>query len=204
MRERIRGFWKLSPVNKVFHKDNSLLAELKENTRLQWMLLAIGVILVLSVTKSFSDANKELHGDIQTKLALLERLQAAVSEEIPAETIDLISNNASEINSTIPEVQSVSVAEAEALSAVGKLTSDVIDDGRASLIGSEDINYGGRDFWQVRVEFKGKMDQRALTKLLTLFDGSRPQVRVISLRFQPNSNGNIGLVLDFLYRKNAS
>jgi len=191
-------------VSKFLYKDNPLVAELRGNKRLQWLLLLIGVILMLSLTKSLGDSNRAFIAEAQTKLGMLQRLQSAANEETPEETVTLIATTAKEITDTISPAQSVSVAEAEALSAVVKLTADFIEDRRASLVGSESINYGGRNFWQVRVELKGKMDQRALTGLLSLFDGSRAQMRVISMRYQPNSNGNIALVLDFLYRNNPS
>ncbi|NVK55274.1 MAG: hypothetical protein HWE26_06640 [Alteromonadaceae bacterium] len=176
------------------------MLELQQNTRLHWLLLLIAVILLLSLTKSLSDSSEEFASDVQTKLQMLGRLQRAADDEVPDTVMQEAIESVENIKQTIPVAQSVSVAEAEALSAVSKLTNDFITEGRASLVGSSELNFGSSRFWQVRVEYQGKMSQRSLFGLLTIMDGSKPAFRVISFRYRPGRSDSITVVLDFLYR----
>ncbi|MDC8833002.1 hypothetical protein [Alteromonas gilva] len=187
-------------MNKQLQKNSPVMLELQQNIRLHWLLLLIAVILLLSLTKSLSDSSDEFAAEVQNKLQMLGRLQRAADDEVPDSVMQSVRESVETIKQTIPVAQSVSVAEAEALSAVSKLTTEFISDGRASLVGSSELNFGTSRFWQVRVEYQGKMSQRNLSGLLAIMDGSKPALRIISLRYRPGRSDSITVVLDFLYR----
>lgn len=181
--------------------ESPLANEIRQNKRLQWLLLIIAAILVLSVVKGFIDVNDDIESELDSKESLLIRLKSAAEQEISPEIFQSLNSREEAIRSSFPVAVSVSIAEAEALSAINAIANGLISDGRAKLIGSDTLTFGEQIFWQVRVEYQGELSQRELTALLGNLDGSKPEVRLVSFRYRIGRSNSVNLILDFLYRK---
>ena len=180
--------------------NHPMFIELKANVRLQWLLLLVAVILCLSGIKAFSDVNAAKAQSIQQQLALLQRLENAMQQPLSQEQLTQADETLAKLLAQVPSSQSSSVAEATALAKVDNIANGRITRGRANLVGSDEIVVGDNKFWQVRVEYRGQLNQHDLFALLSLVDGADVTSRLVSFQYRPNQRGNISMVLDFMFR----
>lgn len=183
-------------------RNHPAFQELNTNKRLQWLLLIIVGMLCASGLKALSDKNTEIVSEIQTQQRLLSRLEAAAKMELTEQQVDAKMQKTRALLNNIPSAPSVSVAEANALSQIETIGSDV-QRGRSSLVGTETLMSTAHTLWQVRVEYQGQLNQHSFSTFLERVDGSEPTVRVVSFRYRPGERGTFAVVLDFMFKQQA-
>lgn len=179
---------------------NTLLEEVRTNKRLQWLGVIILGLLSISGLKALSEKNSSLVTEIQNQHRLLQKLDAATKLKLNIEDVELTVQQADALLSKLPIAPSIAVAEAESLSRVERITSNV-KKSRSSLVATNTINAAQDTLWQVRVEFQGQLDEQFFSGFLQNIDGSDPTVRLISLRYRPDRAGVLYIVIDFMFRK---
>ena len=175
--------------------------ELKQNKRLQWMLLLVFVILLLSLSKTFSDFVYEEKAAIEPQRQLIKKLLQADARPLEELDIESKTNQAQSLLKGVPLATSKSVAEAQALTRVETLISDYVQSGRATLVNTTDLSFGQQDFWQVRIEVRGKLEEKKLIGFLEQFSGQFVHQRVASLQYRPKASNTFTVVVDYLFQK---
>ncbi|WP_102798348.1 hypothetical protein [Bowmanella denitrificans] len=178
-----------------------LAKELHNNPRLQWLLLAVAVIIALSLIKSMVDSLAEQRGQIQGQLNLLARLQHSASSETDPEQSQRLAARLSELHDRLPVAPSASVAEAKALAEVESSIGSMLGRKRLSLIGSEPLTVGQQTYWSVRVDIAGQLPGPDYIRLLSMFDNTSGYRRIASLQYSPKTSDSLSLVVDLLYRQ---
>ena len=176
-------------------------AELKQNKRLQWMLLLVFVILLLSLSKTFSDFVNDEKTAIEPQRQLIKKLLQADARPLEELDIESVTSQAQSLLTQVPVATSKSVAEAQALTQVEALSSDYVQNGRATLVNTVDLNFGQQGFWQVRIEVRGKLDERELIGFLEQFSGQFMHQRIASMQYRPKASNTFTVVLDYLFQK---
>ncbi len=183
----------------------NLFEQIRANTRLQWMLLAVLIILLSSGLKAFIDGNSELYNELNSQQNLSDRLQRALNTPINDEALTQSQQNVQQTLSSIPKAPGQSVAEAQALSEMNKIRETLFTEGRANLIGTEQVQYGGSNFYQTRVELSGNHDPKKLISLLDNLDGSKPNMRLMTFQLRAGRRvSSLTLVLDYLHVEAAN
>lgn len=188
-------------------RNHSVIQELSSNKRLQWLLIIIVGMLCASGLKALSDKNSEIVTEIATQQRLLARLKTAAKMELSEQQVQDKAKQASAVLANVPSAPSISVAEANALSRIETIATNV-QRGRSSLVGTETLaenmsSSNSPTLWQVRVEFQGQLNQHSFSTLLNEIDGSDPTVRVVSFRYRPGERGTFAVVLDFMFKQQA-
>lgn len=181
-------------------RNHPAFQELNTNKRLQWLLLIIVGMLCASGLKALSDKNDEIVAEIQTQQRLLNRLDAAAKMELTEQQVEERVNQANELLAKIPDAPSLSVAEANALSRIESLSSN-LQRARSSLVGSEILEVSNNTMWQVRVEVQGQLDDKHFASFLEKVDGHDPTLRVVSFRYKPGNRGTFATVIDFIFKQ---
>lgn len=182
-------------------KRSSVWDELSGNMRLQWMLVGIALILVVSVSKSLFDVIDERRFEAMKTHAMIERMIEAANQPVSESVVRETEASLLELHSKIPSVSTASIAEAEALAAATLLINTTIARPRARMVGTETLVFEGKTYWQVRVKIDGGLHELNLIKLLEFFDEELPQTRLYSFDFQPDAKGVVSLVVDYLYQQ---
>ncbi|OJF69417.1 hypothetical protein BK026_11820 [Alteromonas sp. V450] len=180
-------------------KQSAAWAEFSSNIRLQWMLVAIAAILLISGTKTLFDTLSENRSDAMRTHQMIEKMVAAASNPVSEEAMANAANKVERFYAQIPKVESASIAEAEAFSAASKIINTTIARPRSKLVGTETLRISNKTFWQVRIQIDGGLHELNLIPLLAFFDKKNLQIRLNSLDFQPDTRGNVTLVVDYLY-----
>lgn len=179
---------------------NKLLEEVRTNKRVQWLGLIILGLLSISGLKALSEENSSLVTEIQNQHRLLQKLDAATKLKLDVEDVELTVQKADVLLSRLPMAPSIAVAEAESLSRIARITSNV-KKSRSSLVATNTINTAQNTLWQVRVELQGQLDEQFFSSFLQKIDGSDPTVRLISMRYRPDRAGVLYIVVDFMFRE---
>lgn len=184
-------------------RQQAWFAELEQNKRLQWMLLLVMVIVLLSLGKAFSDFVSEEQNAVEPQRQLLIKLLEADAR--PIEDLDINDKEAAAtaLLEKVPVASSKSVAEAQALTQVESLISTYVTNGRATLVNTTELTFGQRGFWQVRIEVRGRLDEKKLIGLLRQFDGSQIHQRAPSMQYRPKASNTFTVVVDYLFQKEA-
>lgn len=178
-------------------------SELRANVRLQWMLLTVCAILLVSLSKTLFDVVIENEKEVSQKHLMVEKLIVAASKEIDIELLDEMEEKATLLLDSIPISASMNVAEAEVLKRGESTIAKNIVSSRVEMVGSEVVNIGGEEFWQVRIQVVGRLPQKSFIDFLSHFDGSQIFVRLNSLEYFPQSGDRVVAVVDYLYKKAA-
>jgi len=184
-------------------KRSSAWEEFSANKRLQWMVVGIVFILIISISKSMFDLLDERHNEAMRTHAMLERMIEAASRPVSDSAVLKAEELLENLRSNIPVVASASIAEAEALSAGTKIINTAIARARSRLIGTETLVFGDTTYWQVRIKIDGGLHELNLIKLLEFFEEDYPHIRLYSFDFQPDSKGVVSLVVDYLYQQGS-
>ena len=180
---------------------NKFFIEYQNNKRLQWMLVLIVAILVLSLMKKFTDGMQQQRSETLSQITLLEKLSQTAQNNTPVTIIESISIAYKYWNNSIPTAISGSIAEAKALTEIEQKLGMMITRKRVNLIGSEQLSDSKQVFWQVRVEIAGQMAELDLIKLLQHFDNNAQHARIASFQYAPKVSNSLNLVVDLLYRR---
>lgn len=175
--------------------------EYRGNRRLQWMLVAVLIILCISSIKWISDAITEIHDDVQRLVDLSARLEYTAAQPFNDELLQESQKTLEQALEVVPGAGSMSTAEAQALKQLERVLGDLIQQKRLNLLGSEEVKSNNTIFWQVRVEISGRLNNKDLIELLAHFDASQPHRRINALRYRPKASNTISLVADFLFRQ---
>lgn len=182
---------------------SAVVSEFTANRRLQWMVLGIALLLILSASKSAFDWLEESRDEAMRTHAMIEKMVDAASKPVPEPLLLETKMRLADIQQKIPTVSAQSIAEAEALSAAKRITDVTIARPRRSIVGTESLTFSGVDYWQVRIKIDGGLHELNLMKLLEFFEKTNPHIRLHSMDFQPDAKGVVSLVVDYLYRKEA-
>lgn len=185
-------------------KQQRWYAEIQENPRLQWMLLIVACIIMLSLAKSYSDTISEREGEVQQQKGMVERLLTAAARPLSEDTVAGLGETVRELKASALGANSPSVAEAQALKRIDGLANRLMERPQASLINTETVRFGNQDFWQIRIEVRGRMNEKKLIELLAAFDSSQPYQRISAMQYRPKASDAITLVVDYLYMKDAA
>lgn len=190
-------------IKPIYEIKQTLQQELGSNIRLQWMLLAIAIILSVSLTISAFEELNELSEENRVLIALNSRLVNTVNNPPTQEQLEQVLNVKQELFAFIPAVNSANVAEASALSLIENELKGVIERSRFTLLGTEEIRVGNTIFWSVRIEVAGRVEPAQLSNLLETADAKYINRRVPALRYSPRIANTVTAVYDFLYRKES-
>ena len=185
----------------IWTKINQLpiVDEIAQNVRLQWMLVAIAWIIMLSLAKTFSDYTQRLSDERNQQQGLYNRVLAAANQPLDENTVVEAENMFQHAFSTLPSAVSDSVAQAQALKRMDGITKPKISRPRVTLVSSEPVTFGSKNGWQVRINVAGQMPEKALIQLLTDISGDHADVRLLSMQYNPKASDAIAFVVDFLY-----
>ncbi|GGW92442.1 hypothetical protein [Alteromonas halophila] len=184
-------------------KQQRWFAELQENKRLQWLLLLVACIVLLSLAKAISDSVTVRQDEVAQQKQMVEKLLTAQARPLDESVVTDKADAVRALKEKALTAGSASVAEAQALKRIDALTAQYIDGPRATLINTEAMQYGSENFWQIRIEVRGKLDEKQLIGLLDAFDGSEQFQRLTSFQYRPKASSVITLVVDYLYLTEA-
>lgn len=184
-----------------FLKDSHLIKELRNNRRLQWLLLACFFILALSFSKKMADTVSANTLDLKRQSTLLARLKLAGTNSVSdADRLELVKQYQLSLES-IPLASSSGVAEAQALSVNEERIGQLIEKPRTNLVGVERLENINVVFFQVRIETTGRLEEQQLIELLSQFDENADNFRLISFQYKPDSSYSVSVVGDYLFRE---
>lgn len=183
-------------------ENTSLLKELKANVRLQWLLLLVMLILIISFLKATIDANAELYDELSAQQLATSRLATALKTPIDENSLESARENMASMLASIPVAASMNIAEAQALSRVTKLREKVYNQGRTSLVGTEVLNFGANQLYQTRIELSGSHNLLNFIEVLKHVDERQSHLRIMTLQLRAGSrNSSLTLVVDFLHKQ---
>ena len=186
-------------IDRIVH--TRFYQEYAENLRLQWLVLAVVAIVTLSFAKKVYDTLDVQRQDVQTEVSLLAKLTGSSQREFDASLTEAINDRFRTSLQDIPGAASSSTAEAAALQEIDTLLGNTIQRKRVNLIGSQQLVFGNTTLWEVRLEVVGQLRGRDFIPVLSHFDNSALQRRVVTVQYSPNGSNGINLVVDLLFRQ---
>lgn len=181
--------------------NSQLLTEYNKNKRLQWMILGIAVIIVISVTKSVTDDLSEYKLDAKNQLELLARLNHSANKNVDMQAFEEIAEQAAQQMQGFAAVASASVAEAQGLKDIDEKIGSLFKRKRLNLLGSDELNFGGRTFWSVRIEISGQLAESDFIQVASFFDNTKLTTRIASMQYSPKTSNSISLVVDLIFKR---
>ncbi len=181
--------------------NSQMMQEYRSNKRLQWMVVGIAAILVVSLLKTLADNRSEQQAELKTQLALVARLQAAADSPVDESQTDTLMSMLDKAKQNIPEADSKSVAEAKALAAIEQSVGHLISRKRLNLVGAEEHTAGTQTYWSVRLNLAGQLKGSKLVEFLQHFDSSSSGSRITSMQYAPKTSDTINVVVDLLYKR---
>lgn len=181
--------------------NSQAVQEYRSNKRLQWMVVGIAVILILSVLKALADSRTEQQAELKTQQALIARLQAAADSPVDESQMDSMMSMLDKANKQIPEADSKSIAEAKALAAIEQNVGHLVTRKRLNLVGADEHIAGTQTYWSVRLNLAGQLKGDKLIAFLQHFDSSSTSSRITSLQYAPKTSDTINVVVDLLYKQ---
>ena len=178
---------------------NTMIDEFHSNSRLQWMVLAVLIILCISSISWLSSLLEDKRIDTQRLVNLLARLEQTAAQPFDEALLGESAQQLEQALDAIPTAGSASTAEAQALKQLELLLGDIITRKRLNLLGSDELKAHEHLFWQVRIEINGQLKNKDLIALLTNFDANQAQRRINSFRYRPSASNSLSLVADFIY-----
>lgn len=178
---------------------SKLSQEVKGNLRLQWLLVAVLCILVLSLSRFLLDSMVPKLDEAQRQAVLLSRLTNTINNPVSQDAYEELQKKLETTIQLFPVSVSQSVAEAGALSSAEQNVVTLFKNGRVDIVGSQDVPMGQRRFWEVRLKVEGRMDSLNFIPLLEYFDGDAPNRRLISIQYRPKAADVVTIVYDVLY-----
>lgn len=182
-------------------KNSQLVTEYKKNKRLQWMILGIAVIIVVSAIKRIADDLSEYKEEAKSQLELLSRLNQSAKENFDMQTFEDIAKQAEQKMLEFSSVASASVAEAQGLEDVDEKIGGLLKRKRLNLIGSDELRFGGRTFWSVRIEISGQLVESDFIQIASFFDNTQLTTRIASMQYSPKTSNSISLVVDLIFKR---
>ncbi|MBN7820433.1 hypothetical protein [Bowmanella yangjiangensis] len=179
---------------------NKLTNELKRTPRLQWLLLLVVWILILSAGKALIDQIGNQKEDLNTQQRLLARLTESANSPFNEELLSNSQQHLAQLNKEIPTAVSGSVAEAKALADAEDLIGKKLIRKRLNLIGAETIEAEKQHYWSVRIDISGQLSDQDFVDVLSLFDASVGHRRIASFQYSPKASNTLNMVIDLLYR----
>ncbi|WP_416305722.1 hypothetical protein [Neptunicella sp. SCSIO 80796] len=185
-------------------KSSQAYAEFESNIRLQWMLVAIIIILAASFAKYLADGLNAERNEVKQQINLLARLQNAATLPLDEVKLTETNQNLQIALKNIPTVSSSSTAEAKALTDIEKMVGSLIKRKRINLLGSEQLQIGQVPFWSVRVDIAGQLNTTDFIEFLSYFDQDAKSRRIASLQYSPKTSNSLNLVVDMLYQRDRN
>lgn len=183
--------------------NSRLFDEIRANVRLQWLLVVVLGILLVSLSKTLNDAVESESNQVSQQHLMVEKLTLAANKSVDAELLGSLEQQVESKLSDIPSSASMNVAEAEALKLGENTIAKDIYSSRVTMVGSEPVTIGGNEFWQVRIQVNGRLPQKSFISFLSHFDGSNIYVRLNSLEYFPQSGDRVTAVVDYLYKRQS-
>lgn len=186
----------------MFYKNiqqSKLYKEVEGNYRLQWLLVAILAILLLSLSKSVNDGVNNKEQQLFDDLALLAKLIAISEAPLDDNESERVSTLLEQELENLPKASSRSIAEATALAFSEKSIGKSVDHLRVDIIGAESVVLGEKRFWQTRIKIEGRLAPLKLMDFVNEFDGKNKGQRLVTLQYRPGASNVISAVFDLLY-----
>lgn len=186
----------------MFYKNiqnSNLYKEVQGNIRLQWLLVAILAILLLSFSKNVSDGVNNKEQQLLDDLGLLGKLSAISQAPLDENESQRVSTLVGQQLDKLPNATSMSIAEATALAFSEKNVGKTVDNLRVDIIGAQSIVLGNTRFWQVRIKIEGRLAPLKLIDFMSEFDGEQIGQRLITLQYRPGASNVLSAVFDLLY-----
>ncbi|MGS2719900.1 hypothetical protein [Paraglaciecola aestuariivivens] len=180
---------------------SQLVKEYQANKRLQWMVVGIGVILLLSFLKQISVVLSDKQAEIQTQLKHFAKLKSVANQTFDS---NLMQSIQAQVDSTLDNFMSVassSTAEAQGLQDIDNKIGKYVKRKRLNLIGSEQVLAGNQEMWSVRIEIAGQVSEQDFVKILSHFDASQTTTRIASMQYSPKTSDSFSLVTDLIYKR---
>lgn len=186
----------------MFYKniqDSKFYKEVEGNVRLQWLLVAILAILLLSFSKNVNDGVNYKEEQLFDDLALLGKLTAISQAPLDENESQRVSALVEQELGKLPKATSMSIAEATALAFSEKSIGKSVNNLRVDIIGAQSVALGNKRFWQIRIKIEGRLPPRNLIDFMTEFDGENVGQRLITLQYRPGASNVLSAVFDLLY-----
>lgn len=187
-------------MNELLYK-LSFLNEVRENSRLQWLLVLVLFIVVLSLSDVMLGTIDAQASDVKSQARLLSKLNNAIENPIDENASKEISKALAERKETIPVSVSRSIAEAGALSSAEQKISVLLNNGRVDIVGTKTLTFANEAFWEVRIKIEGRMPPLKFIELLELFDGAEPHRRLVSMQYRPKAANVVTIVYDVMLKQ---
>ncbi|GLR70878.1 hypothetical protein GCM10007852_17860 [Agaribacter marinus] len=180
---------------------NKLIEEVSNQPRLQWLLLVVVIILLISVTKSYFDLVYNERENTQSEVRIHEKLLDVQSTDFSESTLTNNKELAYSLLNKLPSASSNSTAEASALATLEADLQGIIERSRFNLLGSEEIIVANEKLWSIRIEVNGRLPPKQLIKFFTLFETEKSNKRIASIQYSPTTANTAVIAVDFLYRE---
>jgi preprotein translocase subunit SecD len=191
----------LSFADTIKHKiiESEHFASVRGNVRLQWMLVAILVLLCVYIGKISVDGLQEDQQALSQQAQLYARLLATFEADINEEELQRWQDVYNTTLSAIPVATSASIAEASALAQLENTLSPLLNRARLNLLGAEESVVAGKTFYKVRVELSGQLNTDRLTELLQSFANNRNHFFLQTMNYSPRASNTVSFVIDVLF-----
>lgn len=189
-------------IEKVLNSE--LIKEYQSNKRLQWMVVGIAAVLVVSLCKQISVSLGSQRDATKNQLRLLSKLISTANQEFNAKELLVLESNVESALSSIKTVASASTAEAQALQDIEQKIGKYISRKRLKLIGSDEVLAGNHVFWSVRIEIAGQLNEKDFIQVLHFFDTTKEDARISSMQYSPKTSNTITLVVDLMYKRGSN
>lgn len=182
-------------------KLSDALGEVKSNNRLQWMILLVLAILLISLAKFLLDYKANLAATYQQEQRVYERLYLASQTSVPDGVFhssnEVLDNELSNLRSS----PSLSVAEAEAITYAETVTKN-FSNRNIILVGAKGILQGlDLNLWEVRLELTGKISSSDFPQFLAELSKPESGTRIVTMRYRMGRQNQFYAVVDVLFKE---
>ncbi|GBL04178.1 hypothetical protein [Glaciecola sp. KUL10] len=179
-------------------KNSDLYLQVKNQTRLQWLLLVVMLILAISLCERLIVAVNSQSNELSRSYELMEKLENVKAHPLSEKTISEIDTAFDSILKQMQTVNSVSVAEADALKQMESLVADVFKSLRMNLIGNDSLTLASYEVITIRVQASGQLEAANLVTLLEKIENSANQ-RLYTFQYSPRTSDRVEIVIDFQF-----
>jgi hypothetical protein len=156
------------------------------------------LILAISLCERLIVAVNSQSNELSRSYELMEKLENVKAHPLSEKTISEIDTAFDSILKQMQTVNSVSVAEADALKQMESLVADVFKSLRMNLIGNDSLTLASYEVITIRVQASGQLEAANLVTLLEKIENSANQ-RLYTFQYSPRTSDRVEIVIDFQF-----
>lgn len=180
---------------------NKAVVEIREQARIQWLLLIVLILILISISKIAYDSVLNAKRETNAVVSLHQRLLKVQATEFSEDLLSAETKKATALLAEIPDASSLSTAEASALAELETLLSNTLERSRFNLLGTDSILVGDQYLWSVRIEINGMLPEENLTPFFDVFSPQAKHRRVSSMQYSPKASNGLIVVADMLFKE---